>query len=93
VTPVRHDDDGVPRSRVTLSVPPGGLRKEENWTGANDAKVEKLRSNSLKRQARARGLELRHSDSGYALIGADRRHVEQRTDLSLSEVESWLKRN
>lgn len=90
MTPVRREDDGVPRARRVVAIPPGGTSGEEDFSGANDAMVEKLRSNDLRRRAREAGLELRHSDSGYALIGADRQHVEDRNDLSLDEVESRI---
>jgi len=60
--------------------------------GANLAKVEKLRRNRLRRRAGARGLELRHSDYGYSLIDAGRNRIEDRSDMTLDEIESWLER-
>ena len=74
-------------------MPPGGSAAEEDWRGANEAKVEKLRRSSLQRRAGARGFELRHSAYGYALIDSARARVEGRSDLSLDEVESWLDRD
>ncbi|HZD88441.1 MAG TPA: hypothetical protein VE088_10595 [Gaiellaceae bacterium] len=47
---------------------------------------------SLKRQAAAQGLQLRHSDYGYALIDSARKPVDDRNDMTLAEVESWLGR-
>jgi hypothetical protein len=58
---------------------------------ANTDMSDKLRRNALRRRARTRGLELRHSDSGYSLIDADRNRVDGRRDLTLDEVEKRLK--
>jgi hypothetical protein len=58
--------------------------------GANQAKADKLRGNELARRARARGLELRRSAYGYALIDGARRQIEGRNDMTLDEVESRL---
>ena len=88
----RRDEGGVPRIRREVRVPPGGQSAEEDWRGANDAKLEKLRRNSLQRQAGGRGFELRHSAYGYALIDSARKRIEDRSDLTLDEVESWLGR-
>jgi hypothetical protein len=71
-------------------VPPGGASKEECWPGANEEKAEKLGVRSLKRQAAAQGLQLRHSDSGYSLIDSARKPVNDRNNMTLAEVESWL---
>jgi len=93
VSPARRDEGGVPRIRRALGTARlGGARVEEVWHGANQAKAEKLRRNSLQRRAGARGLELRHSAHGYSLIDAARKRVEDRSDLSLDEVEAWLER-
>ncbi len=70
--------------------PPGGRWTEADWSGANDAKLEKLSRSSLQRRARARGFELRHSDYGYMLIDGTRERVDDRTNMTLAEVESWL---
>jgi hypothetical protein len=64
--------------------------REEDWHGANEEKVDKLRHKSLQRRARARGLELRHSAHGYALIDAPRKRADERDDMTLDEVESLL---
>ena len=82
-----RDEGGVPRMRRVLAAIP-----EENWRGANEAKNDKLRHKTLERRARARGLELRHSDYGYALIDSARKRVEERGDMTLDEIESWLAR-
>jgi hypothetical protein len=92
VSPDRRDEGGIPRVRREVAVPPGGRAREEHWPGANDAKAEKLRGRSLQRRAGAQGLELRHSDSGYALIDSARKPVKDRSDMTLDEVESWLER-
>ncbi|HEY2208029.1 MAG TPA: hypothetical protein VGM80_10580 [Gaiellaceae bacterium] len=92
MSPARRDEDGIPHSRQVLVVPPGGRSSEEDVRGANDAKHGKLRQKSLQRRARAQGVELRHSDSGYALIDAARNPVDDRHDLTLDEVESLLDR-
>jgi len=93
VSPARRDEDGIPHSRQVVVVPPGGRSSEEDWRGANNAKAGKLKRKSLERRARARGVELRHSDSGYALIDAARNPVDDRHDMTLDEVESWLDRD
>jgi hypothetical protein len=64
----QREDGGVPRIRRALPRQLGGTRPEEEWSGANKAKTDKLRHRSLERRARAQGIELRHSDNGYALI-------------------------
>jgi hypothetical protein len=81
-------DGGVP---FRVGAIPGTPRREETWAGANEAKDETLRLRSVKRRAGAAGLEVRHSDYGYALIGTDRQAVNGRKDMSLKEVEAWLK--
>jgi hypothetical protein len=86
----RREDGGIPRSHQRLVVPPGGASGDEHWGGANDAKAEKLRRNKLQRRARSRGLELRHSAYGYALLDAGRKRAEDRSDMTLDEIESWL---
>ena len=88
MNPASRSDGGVP---VTVGAIPGGRRIEETWVGANAAKDETLRLRSVRRRASAEGIEVRHSDYGYALIGTDRKAVDGRNDMSLKEVESWLK--
>ena len=60
---------------------------------ANVAKQETLQRRLLERQARARGLELRHTAYGYALIDGARKRVDDRNDLTLADVQSWLGRS
>jgi hypothetical protein len=91
VSPPRQDD-GIPHTRGVVAVPLGGTRREENWSGADEEKTAKLKGRSLQRRARARGIELRHSASGYALIDARRKAVHDRHDMTLDEVEAWLER-
>ena len=88
-----RNEDGVPHRRERLVVPPGEARRVENWPGANEAKKEKLRRNNLQRRARALGFELRHSEYGYALLDPAHKRVDDRSDLTLTEVESCLKRS
>jgi hypothetical protein len=92
VSPPRHDGPGVPHHRRILAALPGSASAEEDWNGANDAKVEKLRRNQLQRLAGSRGLQLRQSAYGYALIDAAHRRIDDRGDLTLAEVEAWLDR-
>ena len=80
-----REDGGMPRVRKALAALPA-----EEWHGANEAKADKLRHKSLQRRARARGLELRHSDYGYALIEAPHKRIDERSDMTLDEIESWL---
>jgi hypothetical protein len=75
-----------------VPAPLGGAPRDESWLGANQEKTEKLRVRSLKRSAGAKGLQLRHSAYGYALIDSTHKHIKDRNDMSLDEVESWLKR-
>lgn len=91
MSPLPRNENGVPRSRTVLSPPLGGPSREESWPGANEAKAEKLGAKSLKRSAAAQGLQLRHSDSGYALIDSARKPVNG-NKMTLAEVESWLER-
>lgn len=85
-----HPYDGIPHTRRALGVPPGGASTEEDWSGANAEKADKLKGRSLERRARAQGIELRHSASGYALVDAARKPIDDRHDMTLDEVEAWL---
>ncbi len=86
-----RNEGGVTRIRRTLS-PARVARREETWLGANEAKFEKLHLTRLRRRAGERGLALRHSAYGYALINSQRRRIDERSDMSLDEIESWLDR-
>lgn len=70
----------------------GGVRDRETFdpATANAEKIDTLRSNELRRRARRRGYELRHSDHGYSLIDAGRNRVGDRNDLTLDEVAAHL---
>jgi hypothetical protein len=92
VSAPRRDEGGIPRMRRALPPMPRSAAAEEDWRGANEAKHEKLRRNRLQRRAGARGLELRHSAYGYALIDSGRARIDERSDMSLDEIESWLER-
>jgi hypothetical protein len=83
-------DGGIPRGYQRIVAPPGGRSIEEEWQGANEAKTEKLQRSSLQRRARSRGLELRHSEYGYALIDSARKPVDDRKNMTLDEIEAWL---
>jgi hypothetical protein len=85
-------DGAIPRRRERLSVPAGEASRNESWLGANEAKQDKLRRNSLQRLARAQGLELRHSAYGYALLDLAHKRIDDRSDMTLEEVESCLAR-
>jgi len=91
VSTARHEDRGIPHIRRAVPGPAGSASREESWPGANEAKAEKLGVRSLKRQAGAQGLQLRHSDYGYALIDSARRPVNG-INMTLAEVEAWLGR-
>lgn len=71
-------------------MPAKGASSDEDWRGANEAKTDKLRRSNLQRQARARGLELRHSAYGYSLVDRAHERVDGRNDLTLDDVESRL---
>jgi hypothetical protein len=85
-------DGGVPRAQRRIVSPPGSPARDERWLGANDAKDEKLLLRKLQRQAHARGLKVRHSDQGFALIDSSGKRVDDRNDMTLREVKSWLGR-
>jgi hypothetical protein len=53
---------------------------------ANSEMAHKLKRNTLRRRARAQGLELRHSAYGYSLVDVARTRVDGRNDLTLDEV-------
>jgi hypothetical protein len=57
---------------------------------ANKEMAQKLQRNTLRRKARAQGLELRHSAYGYSLIDAGRTRVEGRNDFTLDDVQMRL---
>lgn len=56
----------------------------------NATRASRLQHNTLRRLARQRGLELRHSDYGYSLIDGNRERVAGRNDLTLDEVAKHL---
>jgi hypothetical protein len=87
-----RSDEGIPRRRGgSLSTRKIGLSDDE-VRQANEARNDKLRRNSLSRRARALKLELRHSAHGYSLIDASRDRLAGRNDLTLDDVESFLRR-
>jgi hypothetical protein len=90
VSSAGRGEGGIPHSHQRLTAPPGSPLTEEDWRGANEAKTEKLRRNSLERRARTSGLQLRHSAYGFALIDTARKPINERNNMSLDEVESWL---
>lgn len=57
---------------------------------ANTEMAHKLRRNGLRRRAHLHGLELRHSDYGYALIDAARTRIDGRSDMTLDDVAAHL---
>jgi hypothetical protein len=91
VSAARRYEGGIPRVRRAPAASRAAPAEEE-WSGANDAKHEKLRRKKLQRRAGARGLELRHSDRGYALIDSARKPIDARKDMTLDDIESWLER-
>jgi len=81
------------RKRVNSSPPSAESWSSEDGRLASAAKRETLQRRLLVRQARAQGLELRHSAYGYALIDAARKRIDGRNDLTLDDVESLLARS
>jgi hypothetical protein len=65
-------------------------REAFDAAAANSEMAHKLQRNTLRRRARAQGLELRHSSYGYSLIDAARRRVADRNNLTLDEVARHL---
>ena len=90
MSPAGDDGGGIPRGRRKVALPPRSASTDEDWSGANEAKTDKLRRNNLQRRARARGLELRHSAYGYSIIDGAHERVDGRNDMTLDEVESRL---
>lgn len=64
----------------------------EDFTGANEARMLKLRANRLQSLAKKQGLALRHSDRGYALFDRLRERVivDDHASLTLDEVEGYF---
>ena len=93
MTSGRREDGGIPRRQQRVVVPLGSPSGKEVWADANQAKAEKLLRNDLRRRAGLRGLELRQSAYGYALIDSGRQRVEDRSDMTLDEVAVWLDRS
>jgi hypothetical protein len=58
----------------------------------NTAKHEKLHRQQLERRARAQGLTLRRSAHGYSLVDAERNRADDRSDMTLRDVEKHLDR-
>lgn len=81
------------RKRTIRSPHAADSWSSEDGRLANAAKQETLQRRLLERQARARGLELRHTAYGYALIDGARNRIDDRNDLTLADVESWLGRS
>jgi hypothetical protein len=74
--------------------PRAGIRRTNETFDAptaNKEMSEKLRRDALRRRARTRGLELRQSSYGYALIDSERQRLDGRNDLTLDEVAARLK--
>ena len=90
MSPERHDG-GLPRA--TRKVSTSSTSGVESWVGANEDKAVRLRLKGLQRRAGAQGLQLRHSAYGYALFDTTRNLVNDRNDMSLSEIDTWLKRS
>jgi hypothetical protein len=83
----RDPQRGRSRSLPTRKTAP----TEDEAGQANEARTDKLRRNSLSRRARALKLELRHSAHGYSLIDLSRNRVGGRNDLTLDDVESFVR--
>lgn len=66
----------------------------EDLSGANEARFRKIRVNKARRFAKKQGLSLRESDRGFSLVDSaqSRVSVEDRSHLTLNEVESYLAR-
>jgi hypothetical protein len=77
--PGRHPRSWVTRANDAFDAP-----------GANIEMAQKLRHKGLRRRAQLHGLELRHSDYGYALIDSARMRVDGRSDMTLDEVAAHL---
>jgi hypothetical protein len=87
VTSENRSHGGLP---IKVGPLPAGARPAETWVGANQAKDETLRLRSVRRRAGRDGIEIRHSDYGYTVIGTDRKSVNGRNDMSLKEIEAWF---
>ena len=61
-----------------------------------EARLHKVRRNKLRRQALKRGLVLRQTPHGYALLDIRRNHVEvdgRMAHLNLDDVEAYLSKS
>ena len=83
-------DAGIPRRNRRPPVPRDFDAAKAEGREATDARNDKLRRKNLSRLARARNLELRHSSYGYSLIDAARNRIDDRSDMSLNDVKSYL---
>jgi hypothetical protein len=69
-----------------------GVAMTNEGHAANEARVQKLRRNRLRRIAKRSRLQLRHSDYGYSLVDELKNHVEGRNNMTLDDVERYLAR-
>jgi hypothetical protein len=66
---------------------------DEAERNAEEARLHKVRRNKLRRTALKRGLVLRQTEHGYALLDIRRSHVEvdgRMVHLNLDDVEAYL---
>jgi hypothetical protein len=66
---------------------------DEAERSAEDTRLHKVRRNKLRRKALKRGLVLRQTEHGYALLDIRKNHVEadgQMVHLNLDGVEAYL---
>lgn len=80
---------GEGRRRAAVAGPPRSI-EQFDAAAANREMTQVLRQNALRRKARARGLDLRHSSYGYSLVDSNRARVDGRNDLTLDEVEARI---
>jgi hypothetical protein len=88
--PSANPNDARARAKRDQRTLPPIEREQFDPAAANAQKLETLRMTGLRRRARARGYELRHSDYGYSLTDKARHRVGDRTDLALDEVAAYL---
>lgn len=88
--PAKPDPAARKTSPATTRRVGGRPTDDFDAAAANSDMAHKLQRNNLRRRARSRGLELRHSAYGYSLIDAARKPLDGRNDLTLDEVARHL---
>ena len=74
------------------AMPPGEAPRDESWPGANEAKKESCGETTSNGAPARRASSFATRSNGYALLDSAHKRVDDRGDMTLTEVESCLKR-